>query len=99
MNIKSILVLLFLGLSLSAQAGRKVYNAVVDIKGHGDYRSVQAAIDAVPEQNLNQYLIYIKAGTYREHVFIPLGKDHISLIGEGCDRVFITDNKKNLVVF
>lgn len=95
MNIKSILVLLFLGLSLSAQAGRKVYNAVVDIKGHGDYRSVQAAIDAVPEQNLNQYLIYIKAGTYREHVFIPLGKDHISLIGEGCDRVFITDDKKS----
>lgn len=71
------------------------YHAVVAADGSGDYTSVQAAIDAVPAGNLNQYLIYVKAGTYREHVFIPLGKNRLSLIGEGADRVVISDDKKS----
>lgn len=72
-----------------------IYHAVVAADGSGDYTSVQAAIDAVPDNNLCQILIYIKAGIYQEHVFIPIGKNRLSLIGEGADCVIITDNKKS----
>lgn len=93
-KIKNRIIWLFLCIAINTQATAKVYHSVVAVDGSGDYTSVQAAIDAMPENNLNQYLIYIKAGTYKEHVFIPLNKGHLSLIGEGSDRVIITDNKK-----
>lgn len=92
-NLLGILILLFVAVNLNA--ANKVFNSIVAADGSGDYTSVQAAIDAVPENNLNQHLIFIKAGTYKEHVFIPQNKGRLSLIGEGRDRVFITDNKKS----
>ena len=94
-KIKIRIIWLSLCLAINTQATAEVYHSVVAVDGSGDYTSVQAAIDAMPENNLNQYLIYIKAGTYKEHVFIPLNKGHLSLIGEGSDRVIITDNKKS----
>lgn len=81
--------------SVSIQAAVNTYNSIVAADGSGDYTSVQAAIDAVPENNLNQYLIFIKAGVYKEHVFISKDRGRLSLIGEGCDRVIITDDKKS----
>lgn len=94
---RKILIGIFV-LSLAAanvKASSKIYHAIVAADGSGDYTTVQAAIDAVPENNLSQHLIYIKAGTYKEHVFIPQNKGRLSLIGEGRDRVFVTDNKKS----
>ncbi|MBQ9215635.1 MAG: pectin esterase [Prevotella sp.] len=89
------IIWIFLCIAIDIQATAKVYHAIVAADGSGDYTSVQAAIDAVPTNNLSQHLIYIKAGTYREHVFIPQGKGRLSLIGEGMDCVFITDNQKS----
>ena len=89
------IICFFLSLAMISRASDKVYHAVVAADGSGDYTSVQAAINAVPEYNLCQHLIFIKAGIYKEHVFIPQSKGRLSLIGEGSDRVFITDNKKS----
>ena len=79
----------------TCSAQTDIWHAVVATDGSGDYTSVQAAVDAVPEGNLCQHLIYIKAGIYKEHVFIPIGKSRMSLIGEGADRVIISDDKKS----
>ncbi|MBP5669129.1 MAG: hypothetical protein J6X14_02345, partial [Lachnospiraceae bacterium] len=43
------------------QAASKVYHSIVAADGSGDYTSVQDAINAVPENNVNQYLIYINS--------------------------------------
>ncbi|MBR0037090.1 MAG: hypothetical protein IJP70_05560 [Bacteroidales bacterium] len=80
-------------LVLLAKEPVKVYDAVVAADGSGDYTSVQAAIDAVPDGNGQPYLILVKAGTYREHVLIPKGKNHICLVGEGAERVAISDSQ------
>lgn len=80
---------------ISIKVAAQVYNSIVAADGSGDYATVQAAIDAIPENNLSQHLIYIKAGVYNEHVFISRDRGRLSLIGEGCDRVIITDNKKS----
>jgi len=80
---------------VSFKCAANIYNSIVAADGSGDYTSVQAAIDAIPENNLNQHLIFIKAGVYNEHVFISKDRGRLSLIGEGSDRVFITDDKKS----
>jgi pectin methylesterase-like acyl-CoA thioesterase len=37
----------------------------VDINGDGDFKSVQAAIDSVPEGNSKWVIIHIRKGVYR----------------------------------
>ncbi|XP_073136131.1 probable pectinesterase 29 [Henckelia pumila] len=54
----------------------------VDPSGKGHYKTIQAAIDSVPSNNLNWTCIYIKQGTYREKVHIPFDKPFIYLKGE-----------------
>jgi pectinesterase len=52
----------------------------------GDYPTVQAAVDAVPDGNDTPLTIAVAPGTYREKVFIPASKPHIELRGTGRDR-------------
>ncbi|KAF5731704.1 Pectinesterase [Tripterygium wilfordii] len=56
---------------------------LVDQSGHGNFSSIQSAIDSVQPYNKYWTCIYIKAGTYREKVQIPFDKPYISLKGEG----------------
>ncbi|KAM7465866.1 hypothetical protein LguiB_013428 [Lonicera macranthoides] len=53
----------------------------VDPSGHGNFSTIQSAIDSVPSNNMKWVCIYIKAGT--EQVRIPMDKPFIYLKGEG----------------
>jgi pectin methylesterase-like acyl-CoA thioesterase len=41
----------------------------VDINGNGEFKSVQAAIDSIPEGNSNWVIIHIRQGVYRYKFF------------------------------
>ncbi|VFQ75887.1 unnamed protein product [Cuscuta campestris] len=58
---------------------------VVDQKGKGDVRTVQAAVDMVPQHNSKRVKIYIVPGIYREKVQVPASKPYISMIGDKED--------------
>lgn len=58
--------------------------------GTGTYRTVQAAVDAVPADNTTRRVITIKAGTYREQVIVPKNKPFITLEGLGSDNTRTT---------
>nr|BFE60554.1 hypothetical protein GCM10020063_050800 [Dactylosporangium thailandense] len=62
--------------------------------GSGTYKTVQAAIDAVPANNTTRRVITIKAGTYREIVTIPENKPFITLqgLGSGPANTVIVNN-------
>ncbi|MER7281012.1 pectinesterase family protein [Dactylosporangium sp. NPDC000244] len=51
--------------------------------GTGKYKTVQAAVNAVPANNTSRVTITIKPGTYREIVTIPANKPYITLQGLG----------------
>ncbi|MBO7233968.1 MAG: glycoside hydrolase family 88 protein [Paludibacteraceae bacterium] len=55
---------------------------VVAKDGSGDYKTLQAAIDAVPHFKKTRTVIYIKPGIYREKIIIPKSKELLSIIGE-----------------
>lgn len=52
-------------------------------QGNVDFNTVQEAIDAIPENNAVWVEISIRAGVYREKVFIPSNKPFVILQGEG----------------
>ncbi|GGR61086.1 hypothetical protein GCM10010282_62660 [Streptomyces roseolus] len=54
--------------------------------GTGQYRTVQAAVDAVPAGNTGRVVISVKPGTYRETVSVPANKPHVTIQGSGASR-------------
>ncbi|MGW7512572.1 pectinesterase family protein [Streptomyces massasporeus] len=54
--------------------------------GSGQYRTVQAAVNAVPANNPSRVVIAVKPGTYRELVKVPANKPHVTIQGTGGSR-------------
>lgn len=75
------------------QPEARLFDAVIAQDGTGDYSTVQEAIDAAPTGCIKPWLIFIKEGTYKGHVDIPASKPYIHLIGQGMDKVFISDDR------
>jgi pectin methylesterase-like acyl-CoA thioesterase len=54
-------------------------------KSGAQFTSVQAAVDAVPDNSTTPYTISIGRGTYEETVTVPVTKLHLSLVGATGD--------------
>ncbi|GGT63033.1 pectinesterase family protein [Streptomyces lateritius] len=61
--------------------------------GSGQYRTVQAAVNAVPVNNPSRVVVQVKPGTYRETVKVPSNKPHVTIQGTGASR------KDTVIVF
>lgn len=68
-------------------------NVTVASDGTGQYRTVQAAIDAAPESKKRRYVIKVKQGIYHENVLVPSEKPLITIIGDGMDNTIILGNR------
>lgn len=80
-------VSLMMLITLSVKAAD--YNFVVAQDGSGDFTTVQAAINAVPDyRKAGPTRIYIKKGIYKEKIVIAESKQNVQLIGE--DGVVLT---------
>ena len=97
LNFKTFVLILFCiycGNVTATAAVKKqtVYHAVVSLDSTGDYTSVQAAVDAAPDNSKEPYRILIKKGFYEEHLEIPASKTNICLIGASPDQVIIGES-------
>jgi pectinesterase len=63
---------------------------VVSQDGKGDYKTVQEALNAVPEGNKEPFTILIKKGTYKEVVIVDATKNFVRLIGEDAEKTVLT---------
>jgi pectinesterase len=81
----------------TAQAGDRW---LVAQDGSGDFATVQAAIDAVPDFHPERTTIRIKPGDYRQVVVVPPSKQKITLLGEGDSashvRLFFDNHAKRI---
>ena len=71
-------------------AGQKQITVAAD--GTGDYTTVQAAIDAVPEDNTESVLIMIQPGTYKERIVVPRHKRFLRFRGDDPFTTRLTFN-------
>jgi len=75
-----------------AKASHSQYDFVVAKDGSGNFRSVQAAINACPAFPSRTITIFIKNGVYHEKVTVPSCNTHLTLIGESVEKTIITYN-------
>ncbi|GAB2465751.1 hypothetical protein GCM10011375_33940 [Hymenobacter qilianensis] len=82
----SLVLLLLLGGFLSPSQAQQI---VVAQNGSGKFRTIQEAINSLPNEASKPRVILIKNGTYREKLFID-GKSNITLKGQSEKGTIIT---------
>jgi PelA/Pel-15E family pectate lyase len=85
---------LCLGLASAAYAAGRA-DIVVASDGSGDVKSIQAAVDRVPENNRKRFIVSIKPGTYVEQVRVPASKPFISFVGQSADKTVVRFSLSN----
>ncbi|MFD3000685.1 pectinesterase family protein [Pontibacter toksunensis] len=93
----SLLILLLCLVLTSVQAQQ--YDFVVAKDGSGDFKTVQEAINAVPDFRKNQTTVFIKNGVYKEKLVLPPSKTAVKFVGEDVQKTILTHDdyaaKKN----
>ncbi|XP_078442032.1 putative pectinesterase 29 [Wolffia australiana] len=79
----------FLVAMSTAAAGLDVISIYVNQSGQAQFKTIQAAIDSVPNKNNRWIRIHVARGVYREQVMVSIQKSFIMLEGEGKDQTFI----------
>jgi pectinesterase len=68
--------------------------------GSGNFKTVQEAINAVPDFRNKVTTIYIKNGVYKEKLILPDSKNFVTFIGESVENTILTyddyNTKKNI---
>lgn len=72
-------------LSLQVRSQQRI---IVDPAGTGQFKTIQAAINSLPDSQANPVTIYIRNGIYNEKLFIE--KSNIIFEGEDRDKTIIT---------
>lgn len=74
-------------IALNTKAQKRI---IVDLSGTGDFKSIQQAINSLPDSSLVTNTIFIKKGIYKEKIFIA--KHNIILEGEDRKATTITQD-------
>src|SRR3954447_12833141 len=68
----------------------RTYDFVVAKDGSGNFKTIQEAINAVPDIRKLETRILIKKGNYKEKLVLAESKSFITLIGESLDSTIIS---------
>src|SRR5690242_15871665 len=68
---------------------------IVDATGKGNYRTIQEAVNSLPDSSVKDRIIFIKNGVYKEQVYVA--KAHVVLQGESKAGTIITGAVASLI--
>lgn len=74
----------------SAVIHGKTYHYVVAKDGSGNFKTIQKAIQALPNFRKKETKVFIKNGVYKEKLILPTSKTNIKFIGESKDKTILT---------
>lgn len=76
--------------SFKTQAVAPTVIKVVAQDGSGDYKTIQAAFDAVPDYYTGKWIIYVENGVYDEKDVLGKAKSNVILEGQSRDSTILT---------
>lgn len=87
---KSIITFIFLFIALFSKANT-YRDITVAMDGSGDVKTITEAINTIPSDNLQRFVIFVKNGVYNEKIRIE--KDFVTIVGESRDHTIIQYNQ------
>ncbi|WP_207533771.1 pectinesterase family protein [Desertivirga arenae] len=84
------LLLFIFSSPLSYARQTEKYDFIVAQDGSGNFKTVQDAIDAVPDMRKKTTTIFIKKGIYKEKLILAGSKQMVKFIGEDVDKTILT---------
>ncbi|XP_073132421.1 putative pectinesterase/pectinesterase inhibitor 45 [Henckelia pumila] len=78
---------------LKANSPKITPNVTVAKDGSGDFTTVSAALNAMPEKYTGRYVIYVKEGVYAESVTVTKKMVNVTMYGDGSQKSVITGSK------
>src|SRR5436190_3745596 len=87
-------LLIICGLLVTAHVVAAQTNIVVAADGSGQFKTVQEAINAVPQTTRfdNPAVIHVKPGIYKELIYVQHEKRFVHLVGEDAAKTVLTYN-------
>jgi pectinesterase len=85
---KTVLILMLCSVAFAAFTQKQ--NIIVAQDGSGDYKTLQAALDAIPSNSAKPVTIRIRKGIYKEVITVDATKRFISLVGEDPQNTILT---------
>jgi pectinesterase len=70
--------------------GDDIYDAIVSHDFSADYKDLQSAINAAPDNGTKPFRILIEDGAYQGQFIVPRKKTHVQLIGEDVTNTVLT---------
>ncbi len=89
----SLIVLLLNDVSANTSSSspqKFAYDFVVAADGSGNFKTVQEAINAVPDFRKTTTTIFIKNGIYKEKLNLSASKQMVKMIGENVEKTILT---------
>ncbi|XP_078448381.1 putative pectinesterase/pectinesterase inhibitor 13 [Wolffia australiana] len=80
----------------AAAKGNVKPDAVVAKDGSGQFKTINAALNAIPKDHKGRYVIYVKAGVYQENVIVTKNMENVFMYGDGARRSIVS-GRKNFV--
>uniref|UniRef100_A0A5B7B6J8 Pectinesterase n=1 Tax=Davidia involucrata TaxID=16924 RepID=A0A5B7B6J8_DAVIN len=81
---------------LASQNNAKIRpNAVVAKDGSGQYKTIAAALAAYPKNLKGRYVIYVKAGIYKEDITVDKKQVNVFMYGDGPRKTMVTGSKSH----
>ncbi|XP_073128629.1 putative pectinesterase/pectinesterase inhibitor 24 [Henckelia pumila] len=71
-------------------------DAVVATDGSGNYKTIKAALKAVPDKSKKRFVIYVKKGVYYENVKVEKSKWNVMMFGDG-EKATIVSGSLNVI--
>ncbi|KVI05430.1 pectinesterase [Cynara cardunculus var. scolymus] len=80
---------------LATPSGATSANIVVAQDGSGNYKTISEAVSAVPSlrKGNSRFVIYVKAGVYKENVDIKKTMQNLMFVGDGMGSTIVTSDK------
>lgn len=81
---------LVLSFFVSCLSFSQVKKLIVSQDGSGNFSTVQAAFDAIPKNNKQPVVVFVKKGVYKEKLVLDSSKRFVTLVGEDKFNTVLT---------